>query len=433
MRRIIGGIVLLLTLAASVPYSAQAGELDILVDKLVEKGILSPVEAQIIIDETKQQVSKELAEQKSYAAPSWTQKIKLKGDFRLRYQYERRTADTEGRTRGRYRFRLGGEGQVTDQFKVGFGLATGGSDPKSTNQTFNLDNGTSFATPDIRLDYAFLQYQPLSNFMMSAGKFKMKPYVWHSTDLLWDSDINPEGLSMHWEDRLAVIDDTDYWINGGIWQLEHNDQVDKADPFMTYVQAGVKNKMEIFEKDIDTKAAVTFYDFQGLRDNNLTDSEGGNTAPGGLLQSDYTSLALSAETGVRKLFGGLPLKIDDRIAFFADWIHNFDDEVIGDQKTTGWAFGSKFGHKKVKNPGSWQLKYIYAVLGADSWPDAFPDSDRGFGGETDIQSHEVAWKYALRKNVTLGLDYYQSRHYADSGSRRDDTEHLIQADIALKF
>ena len=120
MKRIFVGVIIVLGLLAAYPYAAQAGELDILIDKLVEKNILSPVEAQIILDETKQQVAKDLANQKSYAAPSWTQKIKLKGDFRLRYQYERRTADTEGRTRGRYRFRLGGTGDVTDKYKVGF-------------------------------------------------------------------------------------------------------------------------------------------------------------------------------------------------------------------------------------------------------------------------------------------------------------------------
>ena len=141
---------------------------------------------------------------------------------------------------------------------------------------------------------------------------------------------------------------------------------------------------------------------------------------------------MSTEIGIKEIFGGLPLKLDERIAFIGDFIHNFDDEFIGDEKTTGWTLGAKFGHKKVKKPGSWQMKYLYVVLGADAFPDAFPDSDRGFGGETDILSHEVSWKYALRKNVALGLDYYQSRHYARS-SGNDDTEHLLQADIALKF
>jgi hypothetical protein len=269
--------------------------------------------------------------------------------------------------------------------------------------------------------------------MVAAGKFPMKPYLWKPSDMLWDSDINPEGASAHWEDALSLIDDTDYWLDTGVWQLEHNDQDDRPDPFLPYVQTGVKNKSKVLGKSVDTKLAATYYSFQGLHGNTLADSEGGNsTGAGGVLGSDYNSLGLSTEIGVKELFGGLPLKIDERIAFIGDFIHNFDDTFIGDEKTTGWTLGAKFGHKSVKDPGSWQMKYLYVVLGADSWPDAFPDSDRGFGGETDIQSHEVAWTYALRKNVTLGLDYYQTRHYARSRGN-DDTEHLLQADISFKF
>ena len=55
---------------------AYAGEVDVLLNKLVEKGVLTPSEAQIVADDTKLKVSKDLAEQKSYAVPDWTQRIK---------------------------------------------------------------------------------------------------------------------------------------------------------------------------------------------------------------------------------------------------------------------------------------------------------------------------------------------------------------------
>jgi len=434
MRRIIVGILFIVGMAAGYGVPAQAGELDVLVDKLVEKNVLTLVEGQIILDETRQQVARDLATQKSDFVPEWAQRISLNGDFRLRYQYERRKNDTEGRTRGRYRFRLGGEGQVTDGFKVGFGLATGGTDARSTNQTFNNDGTGAFTTPDIRLDYAFAEYQPMSKLSIVGGKFKMKNYLYTPTDMLWDSDINPEGGSLHWGDSLAGIEDTDYWFNTGVWVLEHNDQVDVPDPFMVYAQAGVSNKAEILDKSVDSKFAATFYTFPGLHGSSLANSGGTNsTGAGGVLGSDYTSLGLSTEIGVKELLGGiLPFSMDERIAFIGDFIHNFDDDTTVDkEKTTGWTLGTKFGHKKVKDPGSWQMKYLFTVLGKDAFPDAFPDSDRGFGGGTNIKAHEVALTYAWKKNVTLGLDYYISDHYAKSGS--DDHEHLIQADMAYKF
>ena len=55
---------------------AHAGEMDVLVNKLVEKGVLSPSEAQIIVDETKVQVAKDLAHGDSLSVPDWTQRIK---------------------------------------------------------------------------------------------------------------------------------------------------------------------------------------------------------------------------------------------------------------------------------------------------------------------------------------------------------------------
>ena len=54
-------------LAGKVP--AEAGEMDVLVNKLVEKGVLSPSEAQIITDDTKVQVAKELAHGESLSVP----------------------------------------------------------------------------------------------------------------------------------------------------------------------------------------------------------------------------------------------------------------------------------------------------------------------------------------------------------------------------
>jgi hypothetical protein len=439
-------IVLCLGLALAFTPKASAGEIDALLEKLVAKGIISQSEANQVLADTKADVKREIKAVKHPTLPKWVQKMKLKGDFRLRHQYERTSSDTEALNRGRYRLRLGVETTVVDKVKVAFGLATGGDDPKSTNQTFALAQNTStsptaaksFATPDLRLDYAFAEYAPLDRLKIVGGKFKMKPYLWHATDLLWDSDIRPEGTSFNWKDDLLDIANTKYWVNGGIWVLEHNDNpIDKPDPFLKYLQLGLKHKRTILDKDVDTKAAFTYYDFQGLNDNSLTDSEGQNTtSPGdGLLVSNFDSIALSTEVGVKKLFGGLPFGADNRIAIFADFIENFDDDhpLVG--KTTGWAFGAKLGHKKVKDKNQWQFKYIKAVLGEDAWVDAFPDADRGFGGETNVLSHEFIFNYGLAKNVTLGLDYYKNVRYSKalSGETDGNTEHIIQADLIFKF
>lgn len=399
----------------------QAGELDILLDKLVDKGVLSPVEATIIKDETKQQVSAEVEDGKSYAVPSWVQNMKLKGDFRLRYQYEKRDTDEKGRTRGRLRYRLGIVSDVVKNVEVGMGLASGGDDPRSTNQTFD----DAFSTGDIRLDLAYAQYTPNKNISLIGGKFARKDYLWATTDLLWDGDINPEGVSLHAERELT--DSATAFLNTGVWVMEDIDQTDSTDPFLHYFQGGISAKAG----NVDAKLAGIYYGFNGLQgastgnNSDLNIDGGSNTrttqSSGGMWVYDYDAAGVSAEVGIKEPLG---LESVERLAFFGDFINNVSNGVTEDQ---GWAAGVKFGSKKVAKPNTWQLKYVYADLDKDAFPDVFPDSDR-FGGKTNIKGHEGVIEYAIKNNVIVGLDYYNTNR-----KDNDDKEHLVQADINFKF
>ena len=165
----------------------------------------------------------------------WAEKIKLKGDLRLRRQYDEsdpEMGDKSSRERYRYRLRLGAEGEVTDKVKVGLGLASGGDDPRSTNET--LDD--SFETKDIRLDYAFAEWKATDWLDVVGGKFKRKKYLWNPSDLLWDGDINPEGVSAHLHTKNSF--GTAY-ANVGHWILDELRDV-SDDPTLTYAQLGHK-------------------------------------------------------------------------------------------------------------------------------------------------------------------------------------------------
>jgi polyhydroxyalkanoate synthesis regulator phasin len=179
------------------PYKeyAYAAEIDILVRKLVEKGVLNPGEAQQILNETKEETKIQLAKGESPSAPKWVQNIKVKGDLRTRYQWQKQetgtTTKADDRDRARIRVRVGMDAKVNDQVNIAAGLSTGGTDPRSTNQT--LEN--FFQTPDIRLEYAYAQYLPFSWMAMSGGKVKNP--LWRPSSMLWDSDIYPDGASMN--------------------------------------------------------------------------------------------------------------------------------------------------------------------------------------------------------------------------------------------
>ena len=139
-------MLMMIASTALLPFAggaAWAGEVDVLVAKLVQKGILTPSEAQIVMDETKVQVSKDLAQAKSISVPEWTQRIKWGGDVRYRTQgdWGKKSAtagdsmllNQEWRNRVRGRFYM--EGKVNDFTYAGVRFAGGALKANSTNDT----------------------------------------------------------------------------------------------------------------------------------------------------------------------------------------------------------------------------------------------------------------------------------------------------------
>jgi len=101
------------------------------------------------------------------AAVSWAERMRWKGDFRYRYE----NIDQEGkdgRNRSRIRARTHLEADVSPTVQVGIGLATGGDDPVSSNQTIG-GGGTS---KDIKIDLAYFDWSGLENTNITGGKFK---------------------------------------------------------------------------------------------------------------------------------------------------------------------------------------------------------------------------------------------------------------------
>ncbi|HDN97659.1 MAG TPA: hypothetical protein ENG68_00665 [bacterium] len=389
---------------------SYSGEIDILVEKLAEKGILSHGEARAILIETKEEVRKESIKRRHETLPRWIQNTKIKGDLRLRYQWEDQH-NAPDRHRGRYRFRLGLETKINKTIKVSAGLATGGSDARSTNQT--MCDG--FSTPDIRLDYAYAEWTPTTWLTFKAGKIKsIKKLIFRPSDLLWDSDINPEGISFSLSKKM---DNCDLFMNAGFWILD--EEKGSADPYMWVVQPGVKYE---FGKNAHLKLALAGYIFDNVKGATLTngkDTSGKyNTLEGGVLKYNYNSIAPSIEIGFKKPFGNLI----PYLAIFGDYVHNPDPS----ENNNGYLFGIKFGAEKVKK-GTWQAKYMYRYLEKDAWIDIFPDSD-AYSGHTDVKGHEFAFSYGIGRNVTFGIDYYYMERIKDTGRKN-----LLQVDLKIKF
>jgi polyhydroxyalkanoate synthesis regulator phasin len=412
----------------------QAAEVDILINKLVEKGVITQDEATQLMDEMRKEgareneaikavvaeAAKEEAKHNKQVLPSWVENMTLSGDFRVRYQTE--DVDNDGkpsRNRWRIRLRPGLDAKINDQWKVGFGLATGSDDPISTNQT--LEN--EFQTPDIRLDYAYAQYSPTKDIRIIAGKLKNPLYT--TKDLMWDGDARPDGLAATF--NFKASDKMGFFITPAYFILEEFST--SKDPAMIVFQAGMNLNIN---DNVKFKVAGTYYDFKNVKGSDMsvwsqkTNSYTKTVSNAGQWNEkatyywvyDHDSTAFDAE---------LTAKFDSFIKYaslFGEYVNS-----DADTNNTGWLAGITFGDEKVNELGKWQFIYNYRELEKDGWVDWLPDSDF-YGGKTGVKGSEFEFTIGLYKNVTFGFDYYISQPI-DNSANMDMS--LLQADLVIKF
>ena len=262
---------------------------------------------------------------------------------------------------------------------------------------------------------------------MIGGIFPRSSYLWAPTDLLWDGDVNPQGGALHWEQTL-----NGQWtpyLNTGVWMIDEISSTtnDRVDPFVLHagryeVQTG--RLVRQYRGDLlrVQRTERTCPDWSAATNTGITTSSNGSCSAGAL-RYDYDSGGVSAELALATPFD---MDFIPEVGVFGDYIANIDGDEIDD--SIGWSMGARFGDKKVAGPGQWQFKYIFANLGKDAFVDFTPDSDR-YGGRTDVRSHEGILEYGLSKNVTLALDYYQSKRIKAT----ENPEQIIQADVNMKF
>ncbi|MCY4532543.1 MAG: putative porin [Gammaproteobacteria bacterium] len=397
------------------PVSASSEAMLELIKILRDKGNITDSEYELLrnaavadedkieasVSEVRQDVADNIGlSNKSMELAGWASKLRLRGDIRLRYHPQDK--DPGGsRSRSRARYRLGVIAQPVDDWEVGAGLASGPSDSRSTNQTFT----NYFSTKEINLDYAYAQYKINDKLKIIGGKFNNANYLYTTSDLLWDSDINPEGFSVNY--TLNSGEGTTFasttFANSGIWVLSEN-KSSSDDPHMIYAQIG-----QNFESgNLFGALAGTYYTIEDITSLESYGSNGSN--------SDFNFggvYTLSGEIGVNEFMDSII-----RTSLFMDWVTNSDTETGEDN---GYMIGVK------ASSGPWSIKYSYADLEQNTWPDIFPDADR-LDGLTGIKGHEFIFSYKVRNNIVLDIDYYSVRN-----DLIDEDLNMVQLDVNVKF
>lgn len=403
------------------PGTALAvSEVDILIDKLVEKGTLTTIEAGLIrqeISDTKAARHKELAQE---IVPDSARNWHWKGDLRLREEFRNRTGSGQDLHRQRLRFRYGFEGRVTDQLKVGARLATGSTaDPVSTNQSFN----TAFNHKNFLLDQAYVSYHPEVPGLTATevvGGMLPNPF-WGVGPLVWDDDLNFDGAAVRLSKALTPV--VTVFTNQGIFDLQ-TDVSEAATLWSTQGGVAVQpfpESAEELRRHLKITSALAYHDYK-----NVTNSQSENTAytqAGGQKgnSADIQDLnLLHATWEVAGQYADVPFSA------FGDWVHNTAVAAGHD----GFQLGLKAGKARVPfDPRQgWEGGYYFERLAPDATFGPFTDSDFGNGG-TNHRGHAYWLKFAVLKNSSVQLKYFNTQEVKQPKNHAD----TFQADWVTVF
>lgn len=345
---------------------------------------------------------------------SWAEKVKFSGDLRYRHEFFDRPGRRD-RSRHRIRARLQMHAKPSEDLDVVFRLASGSSpDPVSTNQTLT----DAFSSKNLWLDLAYFDWHPetLGGLHILGGKMK-NPFVPPGgSDLMWDGDLNPEGLGLAYSAALSETAKV-FARGGGFWVGENSGG---ADNLLYAAQAGI-------EADVADGVTLTvggsYFDYTNIEGQTVffdAEDSFGNTA----VANDAGELDYAEDFRIVEAFAALSLDAGGTpLTLYGDYVRNLAADGDAD---TGWLAGVKFG--KAKKPGTWELFYNYRRLEADAVVGALSDSD-SWGGGTDGRGHKFGGAIAVSKTAKIAAALFLN----DVGLDEKEDYKRLQVDFSLKF
>ncbi|MCJ7957806.1 MAG: putative porin [Pseudomonas sp.] len=348
---------------------------------------------------------------------AWAARTQLKGDVRFRQETVKIQGESNNggrdKDRQRIRARLGAYTEVNSQVDTGIRIATGSSDDaRSTNQ----DQDNYFDKKSIWLDLGYIDYHPdqIKNLHVIGGKM-LQPWV-NMGDVIWDSDINPEGLALTYKYPLGSSAE----LFGSIGNYNLKDNVDgdgvqfRHDLRLTSGQLGTRFSVT---DNLKMTLGGSVYAYQNDKDSRCTTTTtpcalavNGNSADNqfrlyeGFAQADIGGLAVP-------------------LAFYGQYVKNND--AVTDQDTA-WLIGAK---SKVFGLN---LDYNYRDIQRNAVVGAFTDSDFA-NGTTGSRGHKMKVSYDIDKNFALGATYFLTKADYASRTQRDANTNTLQLDAEAKF
>jgi len=468
--------------------TAHGQSSDALIDKLVDKGILTVKEANELRQEADQDFT--TAFQTKTGMPDWVKNYKLSGDFRGRYdgefanemapvQYNSAFGSTPqqnfyDRDRMRYRLRIGLTVVMQDDMEVGFRLGSGDSflagsgNPLSNTSTF----GGDASKKPVWIDAAYGRWTPVHtgnwNLMLTIGKMD-QPFK--ASGMVFDPDYTPEGASA--QATYQVNEKHSIKFIGGAFVLDYattngsapyyiGDQVvwdaswtPKVDSSLGLALFAIGNKSDLGAVNTD----VAYSNVGNTR--NLSQPGIPNGSSGDLVYN-YTPIVAS---------GSITYKLDSfpfyngifPLTVAGEFMHN----PGAPRNNEGWWAGVTLGKSGTRK--TWDISYRYEFLEADAWYDQLVDDDNvafypaqipgsgpggvapaypynyndneftpgntkgGIAGGTNVKGHMMKFNYSFTDSLTFSLTAYLNSLIIPVNSTYSSAAVHVMGDMQWKF
>jgi hypothetical protein len=411
-----------------------------LIDLLVKKGIINDQEG----EDLRAELSKDFAQSPAgkLNLSSGLTELKLSGDVRVRY--ESRTGslvsgDHLERDRFRYRFRTGLTGKVLNNWSWGVRLETA-TGSRSSNVTMGDDAGPFAKNSDtVNIGQIWAQWTPTSELTFTGGRMP-NPLV--TTAMVWDADINPEGLAESYKHRDGNLEYSftaaQFLYSAAGTQNTFGTAANVQDLFLFAWQGGLKYYVEGATTFLQVNP--TFYQYVRNNKFNPAAFKGTFSATNAAAVNNLFVFDLPVE--YNWVLNGVPVRA------FGDFAINLDGKDRArkwgrpdlDGENKAWQVGFQYG--KAANKGEWDAKVFYQSTGAFALDTNLVDSDI-WDSRTNMTGWAATGNYALGAATTFTVTLANGERKNDAliapgagdiGSNNAlDKYWLLQADLVVKF
>ena len=365
-----------------------------------------------------------------------------KGDVRYRYQSDLASdpalTGEHSRDRHRTRVRVGVYPWINEELTGGVQLSSGGDGKETTSRNETLDD--QFLADSVYLNEYFINFHPMlldGKVNILLGKRDVANTLTVLNDLVWDSDLTFEGMTLQYGKDVDGKDKDGINAVLGYYPLKENNlsttNTVEQDAYLLAVQAAYKGKT----------SAVTYHVGAGYYDYTHFDIQNANTT-----NYSPTYDYRGKDFNIVELFGTIggqltektPWKVTVQYAF-----NNAKKDVttpnMDDEKRTAYLAGFRIGN--AKEVGQWSFGGDYVKIEQDALT-FMTDSDRNIGGgnanvpsNVNLEGMKLGVTYHMVKNMTVGATYFSFSDINDTDTTAVDsttkTRHTLMLDTVVKF